>query len=92
MDDQEWQSGGAYVAYEWLTEERQRVLDIMTLEELGELRRALDSIIFDRVQTYRETGSTWAEIGQELHVTMQEAHRRYAVRGPRLRRAASPKQ
>lgn len=54
-------------------------LDDLSLDELGDLRRELDKTIFERVQLYRDTGSTWANIGALLRVTASEAHRRYKM-------------
>ena len=52
-------------------------LDDLDLEQLGNLRRRLDAEIFQRVQLYRHSGTTWAVIGEYLGVSTGEAHRRY---------------
>jgi hypothetical protein len=49
----------------------------LSLEDLALLRRALDGEIYTRVQEARDAGLTWRELGEQLHVSMQEAHRRY---------------
>ena len=53
------------------------ILNSMSLGELADLRRSLDGLIYSRVQSEREHGRTWAEIGRTLRVSTQEAHRRY---------------
>lgn len=90
MTDNEWVSGGAYVAYEWLTEQRQRVLGQMSLRELAELRLALDDLIHERVLEWRAQGATWQVIGDELLITKQAAHARHRVWEPRSKRLDRP--
>ena len=54
------------------------------LEGVGEARDALARIEFDAVQTAREAGATWEDIGDELGISRQAARRRFEV--PRQRR------
>ena len=47
------------------------------LEVVAEARRSLDVIEFDAVQTVREAGATWEEIGDVLGISRQAARRRF---------------
>ena len=52
-------------------------LDRWPLEAVATLRRQLDALIYARVQAGRDAGLTWRELAAQLHVSYQEAHRRY---------------
>jgi len=49
----------------------------MTIPELVEARQTIEAYIALSVGKKRASGATWADIGESLGVSMQEAHRRY---------------
>ena len=55
----------------------------MTLAELREVEVKARGYIALGVSEPRQGGSTWQQIGDELGVSAQEAHRRYRYHQPR---------
>ena len=54
------------------------------LETVASARRELDRIEFEAVQTVREAGATWEDIGEALGISRQAARQRFGE--PRRRR------
>lgn len=51
--------------------------DERRLEAANRLRRAADALVTELVLEARESGATWAEIGETLGVSTQAAHQKY---------------
>lgn len=54
----------------------------LTLAELAIMRRQVEKRIHELVSEARQDGLTWAQIGRQLGVSAQEAHRRYRFAPP----------
>ncbi len=51
------------------------------LEAANRLRHAADALVTELVLEARESGATWAEIGDTLGVSTQAAHQKYRYAG-----------
>lgn len=51
--------------------------DDRRLEAANRLRRAYDALVTELVLEARDSGATWAEIGETLGVSTQAAHQKY---------------
>lgn len=59
----------------------------MTIEELVDVRETAAAYLVEAVRLARKGGSTWKQIGEQLGVSHQEAHRKYSWTEPRNRTA-----
>lgn len=55
--------------------------DDRRLEAANRLRHAADALVTELVLEARESGATWAEIGETLGVSTQAAHQKYRYVG-----------
>jgi len=68
--------------FAWWSAEAPSPTPERALGDLVELRASLNRIETLLVARARANGATWAEIGGQLGITRQSAHRRHRVRQP----------